>query len=65
MTRKIGNNAVLIEQESDARCEMCGVVDELRPYGPKGERVCFDCMMKDDEAARRQFTALFKDVNDG
>jgi hypothetical protein len=22
--------------------------DELRPYGPKGERICFDCGMKDE-----------------
>ncbi len=28
-------------------CELCGKPDELRPYGPKGEWICFDCGMKD------------------
>ena len=40
-----------IAAEPDARCELCGKIDELRPYGPKGERVCFDCGMKDPAAA--------------
>ena len=48
----------VIEPEPDGRCELCGKVDELRPYGPKGERVCFDCGMKDPEAAKRQFAKL-------
>jgi hypothetical protein len=39
---------------------MCGNTDELRPYGPNGERVCFDCAMKDEEAAKRQFSKLLK-----
>ena len=25
--------------------EMCGIVDECRPYGPNGENICFDCAM--------------------
>ena len=28
---------------------MCGKVDELRPYGPNYERICFDCGMKNEE----------------
>ena len=44
-----------IAEEPDSVCELCGVTDELRPYGPHGERVCFDCMMKDEEAGKRQF----------
>ncbi|KKL27727.1 hypothetical protein LCGC14_2382230, partial [marine sediment metagenome] len=28
-------------------CEWCGKEAELRPYGPKGENVCFSCGMKD------------------
>lgn len=43
-----------IAVEPDSKCELCGKVAELRPYGPKGERVCFDCGMKDEEAAKRQ-----------
>ena len=43
-----------IAEEPDRRCELCGKVDECRPYGPKGEQVCFDCMMKDEKSAKRQ-----------
>lgn len=42
-----------IAPEEDRRCELCGKIAECRPYGPKGEQVCFDCGMKDEEAARR------------
>lgn len=45
----------IIGQTEPDKCEMCGVVDELRPYGPKGENVCFECGMKDEEAMKRQF----------
>ena len=46
MTRRVGN-IVIIEVEDDDTCELCGKVDELRPYGPKGERICYDCGQKD------------------
>ena len=46
MTQRIGN-VVIIESETDDICELCGATDELRPYGPNGERICFDCGMKD------------------
>lgn len=36
-------------------CDLCGKVAELRPYGPKGEWVCFPCGMKDEKAAFRAF----------
>ncbi len=55
MSREVAPGIFLIEPEPDARCEFCGKVDELRPYGPKGERLCFDCAMKDEKAAKRQF----------
>ena len=38
----------VIQQQSDEVCEMCGKVDECRPYGPNGENICFDCGMKDE-----------------
>lgn len=44
-----------IAVEPDGKCELCGKIAELRPYGPKGERVCFDCGMKDRAVAERQF----------
>ncbi len=46
----------IIKDEPEAKCELCGKIDELRPYGPRGERVCFDCGMKDEDAAKRQFS---------
>jgi len=36
-------------------CQLCGKVAETRPYGPNGENVCFDCGMKDEASAIRQF----------
>lgn len=44
-----------IQDEPDKRCELCGKIDECRPYGPKGEQVCFDCAMQDPKAVRRGF----------
>jgi len=43
-----------IEVEPDGICEMCGKVDELRPYGPNRERICFECGMKDEKTTDRQ-----------
>ncbi len=34
-----------IAPEPDQMCEMCGKVDECRPYGPNDEQVCYDCAM--------------------
>ncbi len=39
-------------------CELCGKVSELRPYGPNGEEVCFECGMKDESAAKKGFRRL-------
>lgn len=45
-----------IEEEEERRCELCGKIEELRPYGPHGANVCFECGMKDEAAAKRAFT---------
>lgn len=29
-------------------CEYCGNVEELRPYGRNGAKICFTCGMKDE-----------------
>lgn len=26
-------------------CDMCGTIDECRPYGPNYEQICFECAM--------------------
>lgn len=45
----------LIQAQPPGRCELCDAVEETRPYGPNGEQVCFDCGMKDEDAAKRAF----------
>lgn len=43
-----------IAEEPEGYCTKCGVFEELRPYGPNGERICFTCGMKDEETTRKQ-----------
>jgi len=45
-----------------ARCAMCRKKSDTRPFGPQGERVCYDCAMKNEAAARRQFFRLVHGV---
>lgn len=47
-----------ILSQTPAVCELCGKKEEVRPYGPGGKFVCFDCGMKDEAEAKRQFAAL-------
>lgn len=42
-------------------CEVCGKVEELRPYGKNGAWVCFACGMGDEEEAKRQFSQRLGD----
>lgn len=37
----------VIEEEPPQTCELCGVVEETRPYGPFGEQICFACGQAD------------------
>ena len=50
--------AGVISVEKSQQCDDCGEVKELRPYGPGGSVVCFQCAMKDEDEARRRFGAL-------
>lgn len=54
MTRKIGDT-VYIEPQAPGVCELCDQVAELRPYGPNGESICFDCGMKNPRATAQRF----------
>ena len=47
----------------DGKCEMCGAQDELRPYGPNNENICFDCAMKDEATAKKKFLELLSGDN--
>ena len=48
---------VIIQKTPDGECELCGMVAECRPYGPKGENVCFECGMRDEKGVQARFAA--------
>ena len=61
MTKRAGN-IIIIEEEEPQQCDQCGKIDELRPYGPNGSAVCFQCAMKDKSGTdRRMGQVLFGD----
>lgn len=47
------NNNIDFVSEAADKCELCGDVAELRPYGPNRERICHPCGMKDMETTIR------------
>lgn len=53
-----------IAEQAPEVCEMCGKVDECRPYGPNNENICFDCGMKDEETTRKKMDAYIFGVPD-
>jgi len=55
----------VIAPEPNQACEMCGVIDECRPYGPNNEQICFDCGMKDETTTRRKMDAYIFGDEDG
>ena len=54
----------IIMAEPPQVCELCGVIEECRPYGPNGEQVCFSCAMKDEETAKRKMAEYIFGVVD-
>jgi hypothetical protein len=43
----------------EGKCDTCGAENqELRPYGPKGEWICFSCGMKDEPATAKQYNRV-------
>lgn len=57
MSERIGD-VFHIHETPPAECEMCGRLEELRPYGPNGESICFNCALIDIDAAKRQFAKM-------
>ena len=43
-----------IAEEAPQACQMCGIIDECRPYGPNDEEICFGCAMKDPDTTERK-----------
>ena len=53
MSHREGDLFILTDM-GDAICELCGRIDELRPYGPNGEQICYECGQKDPETTARK-----------
>lgn len=51
---RVVNGIEIIQAEPDGVCQLCGKTDELRPYGPNGENICYDCGMKDPETTENK-----------
>lgn len=50
-------NVIIIGEECEHEpCEYCGKVDELRPYGKNGAKICFDCAMKPENVKTAEDT---------
>ena len=59
---RIQGDTFIAEPQPVEKCELCGKVAELRPYGEHGENICFQCGMKNPEATKSVFQNLIKDV---
>lgn len=46
---------ILLAPREDANCSLCSELRELRPYGPGGAWVCFQCANKDQDAMRAAY----------
>ena len=60
MTRDIPGGGIIFEPEPPQQCDLCGVIAELRPYGPNKEAICFECGMKNFEATSAAFFERLK-----
>lgn len=56
----IRDGKVILAKENPQQCDFCGNIAELRPYGPKGECICYTCAMKPEykKTTLMQFTKL-------
>ena len=60
---RVDGKLFIAEPEPFGKCEYCGKVDELRPYGKNGARICFRCGMKNKEETAKIFLEEIKDVD--
>lgn len=57
----------VISTEPAQLCEICGNIDECRPYGPEGEQICFNCATTKcdrEQVERRMMNHIFGEGND-
>jgi len=57
---KMIENTFFIYESSPQQCDICGKIAELRPYGPNGECICFECGMKDEATTAKMFAKQFE-----
>jgi hypothetical protein len=50
---------LIIEEEPEGICELCGDKAELRPYGANNENICHKCGMKDIKTTERKMEEHF------
>lgn len=51
---------LLIENEEPGRCELCGNMAELRPYGPGNKSICVDCADRDPEGTQERMDVFLR-----
>lgn len=44
---------------ADGTCQMCSKYADLRPYGPNGESICFDCGELDPKGTEARMIRRF------
>lgn len=57
----------IICEEPMRMCEMCGTIDECRPYGPNHEQICITCAMEKCDpkmVEKRMMALIFGDTDD-
>lgn len=54
-----GSKIIHIEPEESAICDFCGKKEELRPYGPNGERICFSCGEANEPTTTQMMKKIF------
>lgn len=42
-------------EAQNSPCQKCGKDAELRPYGPNGEWICYECGMKDEVTTAKMY----------
>ena len=56
---EVGDGLVIIAAEAPTKCEACGEVRETRPYGFRGQRICFNCFQSGTPELKEHVKATF------
>ena len=59
MVKKVGDGLIVIGgNELFGACAFCKKEEDLRPFGPNDELICYDCAMKDELTAIKKFLEI-------